>query len=161
MPTIPKTILALTVLLGLSFICFPKPKFKLLEATSQHWTAGMAGGGSGTDYAFKVVIQTTAKIKFDSVWLNGKAFLIQAVKGKQFNPLSEFEKNDTITLKISDLVHGRKPGESNTPNTELNKAKATPPVPYKGDALIRYTIANKKHYYSVAQIKKQQPVNLP
>jgi hypothetical protein len=156
-----KTVLALPVLLVLAFGSFPKPKFKLLDATSQHWTAGIAGGGSGTDYSFKVMVQASGKIRFDSAWLNGKSFLIQAVKGKQFNPQAEYSKHDTINLRISDFVPGRKPGANSPSENETTKPRLNPPVPYKGEALIRYYVDNKQHYYTVGQIKKLPSMNMP
>lgn len=44
--------------------------FTLLEATSQDWTAGVQGGGKGTEYYFKVHIATSRELQFDSAWIN-------------------------------------------------------------------------------------------
>jgi hypothetical protein len=141
--------------------CMPlRPYFKLTDATSQGWTAGMAGGGSGTEYSFKVQIHTRESIRFDSVWMNNKAFKIQAVKGKVYDPKSILQKNDTIDLRISDVIPGKSHDMDGNNPPSASPAKHAP-VSYTGAALIRFYVNNKAHYFTVSQIRKLEPVNMP
>ncbi len=155
-------VVSLSVLLGLAFLFAPKPPLQLQSAFSQNWTAGMAGGGSGINYTFHVRIQTNEKIRFDSAWLNGKSYPIQAVKGNLYNPRSEFFINDTLLLKVTEFIPGRRAGsKNNSPESETGKPKTNPPVKYKGEALISYFLGDKRHYFSIPKITKLPPANMP
>ncbi|MFI5149067.1 MAG: hypothetical protein ACHQRM_04990 [Bacteroidia bacterium] len=134
------------------------PAFRLVQATSQTWIAGIPGGGSGTEYSFKVVIHTKETIRFDSAWMNGKGFTIQAVKGKQYDPKSMLMKNDTVDLRVSDNIAGHMPGEE---QKVVSSPKINPPVALKGAALIRYYLNNKLHYFHVQSIQKLTALNRP
>jgi hypothetical protein len=136
--------------------------FKVLNADSQKWSSGASGGGSGTSYSFKLVIETDEKIRFDSIWLKDGAFLCQVVKGKVARPKVEILKNDTIFLKVSDAVAGNSSDPKSTKKTKAPKQKkAAAPIAYKGEALIRFFIGDKAQYYTVSKIKKLAPVDQP
>jgi hypothetical protein len=148
-----------------SFSWFKKAAFKLVDATSQHWTAGIPSGGSGTEYTFRIVIETKEPIRFDSVWMADKAFPIQAVKGKVFTPEVSLNKGDTVRLRVSDSRPGT-PGAGPSGSSDVKEApvlvkKSTPPVHYNGDALVRYYVGSKARYYTISGIKKLEPLSMP
>lgn len=44
---------------------------ELVGATSRNWTAGISGGGSGTEFTFTVVVHTHEKVNFTRIRMNG------------------------------------------------------------------------------------------
>jgi hypothetical protein len=119
-----------------------------LEATSQNWTAGVAGGGSGTEYYFKVQITSSRQLKFDSAWINSKAYPVFLSKNKpavSSAPVT-FENGDTITLRVSDLA-----------NHQVNDSK--PPIDFNGAALIGYSLDNKPDYFVIREITRLPDLN--
>src|SRR5258708_7398852 len=98
-----------TLLIFLSIVLFsfhPKTNYiKLIEASSQRWTSGIQGGGRGTEYYFKIKVLTNEKIDFDSAWIGNKVFKPYLANNKPVisdKPVT-YQKNDTITVRISDL----------------------------------------------------------
>ena len=126
--------------------------FTLLSAKSEIWTAGTIGGGSGIDYYFKVKINTTEIILFDSAWINNYSFKIFISKETTSisNEPVNYYKGDNIILRISDLKNQ---------NTKI--VNSIPPIKFKGSALIRYTVNSKRKYFVIKEIKKQTQLNLP
>lgn len=127
-----------------------KEYFTLLGATSQSWTAGIPSGGSGTEYYFKIKINTSDKIIFDSAWINNKSFELFIAKETTTisNAPIKYEKGDIITLRVSDLKN------KNT-KTVISK----PPIEHNGAALIGYTVKNKQEYFIIKEINKQASLN--
>jgi hypothetical protein len=129
-----------------------KKHFTLLSATSQSWTAGIPSGGTGTDYYFKIKINSADKIKFDSAWINNKRFEIfisretAAISNEQIN----FSKGDNITLRVSEIK-----------NQNIKTENLKPPLEYEGAALIGYTVNDKRQYFIIKEIKKQSTPNRP
>lgn len=134
----------------LSAFSFKKCDLKLIESTSESWHSGINGGGSGTEYYFKIKITTDKKLQFDSVWVNNKCFatfLSSLDNSISQNPIL-FNKNDIVILRVSDL--------------SLNKTPtSTPPIKYKGDALLRYYINGKVKYITIKNIVPKQNINRP
>ncbi len=129
-----------------------KDFFTLLSATSQSSTAGIPSGGSGTEYYFKVKINSTDNIKFDSAWINNKRFEIFISKetvGISSEPI-KFSKGDIITLRVSDIR-----------NQNIKTENLKPPLNFEGTALIGYTINDKRQYFIIKEIKKQSTPNRP
>ncbi len=126
--------------------------FKLLNATSESWTAGIPSGGSGTEYYFKIKISTTENIKFDTAWINNKAFEIYI--SKETNSVSsqpiKYGNGDTITLRVSDLK-----------NQKSKSVNVNPPKKYDGAALVGFTVNGKRNYFTVKEIKKVKSHNRP
>jgi hypothetical protein len=127
-----------------------KEFFKLLNATSESWTAGVANGGSGIDYYFKIKITTSSNIKFDTAWINNKAFEIYI--SKETNSVSsqpiKFGNGDTITVRVSDLK-----------NQNSKSVNVNPPKKYDGAALVGFTVNGKRNYFNIKEIKKQTSPN--
>jgi len=127
-----------------------KEFFKLLNATSESWTAGVANGGSGIDYYFKIKITTSSNIKFDTAWINNKAFEIYI--SKETNSVSsqpiKYGNGDTITVRVSDLK-----------NQNSKSVNVNPPKKYDGAALVGFTVNGKRNYFNIKEIKKQTSPN--
>ena len=120
--------------------------FKLLNATSSSWTAGTAGGGTGTEFYFKIVIKTKQKIVFDSLWVenhSSKIFISKKQKSISSAPIDYF-KGDTITLRIS------------MSNNNLKQVKS--PKKISKGALLSYRIKDKLKYYTINKIETQNPI---
>ncbi len=126
--------------------------FKLINTTSESWTAGIPSGGSGTEYYFKIKITTSDNIKFDTAWINNKAFEIYISKETNYvssQPI-KYGNGDIITLRVSNLKN------QNTESVNVN-----PPIKYDGAALIGYTVNGKREYFTVKEIKKVESPNRP
>ncbi len=118
---------------------------KLLEASYENWTSGIRGGGKGTEYFFKVIVLTADKITFDSAWMKNNGYPLFITK--ELTAVSSggitFAKNDTITLRISDIA-------GNT-----IKKNIAPPVIYNGSALVRYSKGSKTKYLIIKEITER------
>lgn len=140
-------------ILSTSFCSVDKVGVKLLEASSENWTSGMKGGGSGTEYYFKIKILTSEKVVFDSLWINGnsfKTYIANTNKSVSNSPIV-FVKNDIITVKVSDIRRPNKPS-NNTRN---------PPKKYKGAALLRYYVKEKSSYIVINSIVSKGNMKRP
>ncbi len=124
--------------------------FMLLDASSQNWTAGTPGGGSGTEYYFNVKISTAKQLQFDSAWIDNKSFPIFLSKdqsGISSKPIT-FSNGDTITLRASALV-----------NPNIKSSTSKPPINYTGAALISYKVKDKLAYYIIKEIVTKPTLN--
>ncbi len=149
MKFIKKVFPAVIVSLGmLSFTIQSCPAFKLLSAESQRVTAGIPGGSGSIEYTFKVVVKTSDKIHFDSVWINNKALPIKVVKGKVFTGEVQITQNDTLRLRASELI----------PMTGVRNVKSNgsqDPLSYIG-----YTKNDRKLFYVVKDIRIMPDQNM-
>lgn len=137
-------------LLHTSF-CIKSDYIKLIEATSKYSASGIKGGTNSTEYYFKIKILTEEKIDFDSLWIEKKVFnpFIANSKPSISNQAPTFFKNDTITLRVSDL------------QSKNSSSVATSPIKYKGSALLIYKVKDSSHYLVIKKIKIIQAVNRP
>lgn len=127
---------------------FFKKDLKLLSANSETWSGGLAGSGSGKEYYFKIKIQTSKPITFDSVWVNNK-MLPTYVSNNSLSISQEpikFKYNDTIILRASE--------RSLSPNPPYKS-----PIKFSGVATIRYYLDGKIKYLNVKEITNTKPVN--
>lgn len=126
--------------------------FTLLNAISENWTAGIINGGSGIDYYFKIKINTSEKLIFDSAWINNKSFgiYISRVTTSISNEPVKYGNGDIITLRVSDMK-----------NQNSKAVNSNPPKKFDGAALIGLTINGKRDYYIIKEIKKQISPNRP
>jgi hypothetical protein len=158
---IMKTVLILVIIFTLSitgaYSQTDTNYFKVTTATSQKWSGGAYGSGSGIKYVFKVAFTADVNIQFDTVWISGG-------NGLAFRPMqavvkdSSFRKNDTFTLYAEQYNPGRIDRyKGKTPD----KVSSNPPLNYTGKALIRFTINNKACYYSVKEIELLPPLAYP
>jgi len=124
--------------------------FTLLDASLQNWDAGIPDGGSGTEYYFKLKINTSKKIIFDSAWINNESFKMVVTKKVSHisNEEITFTKGDTITLRVTNLKNQKK---SDTP----------PPIIYNGAALFSYKVENKEDFFIIKEVKTIDIANRP
>lgn len=129
-----------------------KDFFTLLSAKSQSWTAGIPSGGSGTDYYFKVKINSSDNLKFENAWINNKKFEIFISKetaAVSSEPI-KFTKGDIITLRVSDIR-----------NQNTKTENSQPPISFNGAALISYKANDKLEYLIIKEITKESSPNRP
>lgn len=139
------------ILLLLASFCIKSDCIKIIEATSKYSASGIKGGINSTEYYFKIKILTEEKMDFDSLWIGKKVFkpFIANSKPSVSNQALTFFKNDTITLRVSDL------------QSKNSSSVATSPIKYKGSALLRYKVKDSSHYLVIKKIKSIQAVNKP
>lgn len=158
-------ILTFQTLLGGCIVHKNKAKknyFTLLDASYQNWTAGIRGGGSGTEYYFKIKIATDESIVFDTTWINNKALKINVSKntvGKISNTPPVILQNDTVILRSSVFNPSKDSPTYKQDNTTVTNAK--PPIEYTGSALLRYYVNSKPYYFIIEDIRKTEGVNRP
>ena len=114
----------------------------LIQATGQRWTAGIQGGGSGTEYTFKVAINTATPIQFGTVDLGGKARAVLVARhGSAISTtLVVPQQGDTLNLRVS-------------VNNEV--------IPIAEGATIHYTDNSIAQQLLVPRIEKLAPLNRP
>ena len=147
----------LSVLIPVLFSCeIYAQDFTLIGAVSQKWYAGVRGGGGGVNYTLMLVAgQSSSRMKFEKIWVDGRCFAVGAFKlnDKRVNgnKNSGWEKKDTIMLKAFRMD----PGERLTPENE-HKIAAAPdttrveaPVKITGEALVTYFVGKKKKYFQL------------
>lgn len=124
--------------------------FILLESSLQNWVAGTPSGGSGTEYYFKLRINTSKELIFDKAWINNESFEMIVTKERSSisNEAIVFTKGDTITLRVSNLKNEK-------------KTVSIPPIIYHGDALISYKRKNKDAFFTIKEIKTIDTYNHP
>lgn len=125
--------------------------FLLINATYENWVAGVKNGGSGTEYHFKLTVNTNETLSFDSLWVNQhalKAFVAQ--KDGISNKPAEYGNGDTITVRASFIK---------TPNKQITNVE--PPINHSGAALLGYTVNNKRMYFTISEMEKIIGPNRP
>jgi hypothetical protein len=142
--------LLIIVLFSTFFISafFFKKDLKLVSATSETWSGGTAGSGSGKEFYFKIKIQTSKPIIFDSVWINNKMLATYLANNRlsiSQEPI-KFTRNDTIIVRASESSL-RPSAPSNRPNN------------FSGEASIRYYLDGKMKYLNVKKITINKSVN--
>ena len=124
----------------------------LLSATSQPWVSGIASGGRGIDYSFRVRITTQQAIKFDSAWIDNLAYVVAVSKetARVSNQPVTISNGDSIVLRVSVLA--------------MNASQARDsrsPITYSGEALISFTVDGRRHYLIINEVKSQKAHNRP
>lgn len=120
--------------------------FSLIESFSQEWTSGIAGGGSSTEYSFRLIMLTSDKIDFDSAWIGKNAFKVYLANTSKVlsNRSVTVAQNDTATVRVS-FSSGAKP------------SFAPPPFHFAGAALLSYRLNGKTDYFEIRSIEKKTP----
>lgn len=138
----------------------PAQSFKLVKATSQNLSGGVAGQ-RGSYYRFE--IQTNSKkLTPDTIWINNSVY-----------PIDISGKNKGVTCSLDSVTHtitysialGESHFDFNRPPKSLKKdttAKPTKPVKqFDGAAMISYRIKNKQHFYIVKSFTQLTPISYP
>lgn len=123
---------------------------KLIEATSERWSSGQNGGGSGKEYTIKIKILSSAKIEFDSLWINNislSTFLANDGPAISSGP-KNISKNDIVIVRCTEI------------NSVKNKTMKAP-IKYKGEGLLRYFINQQPNYIVIKKFKLIKNTNQP
>lgn len=128
--------------------------FKVQDATSQEWIAGVRGGGRGITYTIRIQVTAASSIVFDSIWINNKQLKIDVKKGENLQAPTTLAVNDTLTLIASDAT-GR------TPIDRMQEERAPaatppvqPPIAHSGAGLLGYSVGGTKRYFVLTQIQQ-------
>ncbi len=123
---------------------------KLIDATEQDWSGGIAGR-SGTNYVFDIELKHCKKdVQPDTIWVGQ-------------SPTALSEKNTTQThtqsgllLQIRVTIQGKNSyGHFPEPTEPTPVVHA--PCQYKGIALLSYHQDGKQYYYAIPRITKKYP----
>jgi phage terminase large subunit-like protein len=126
----------------------------LLNATRQKLYAGAKGGGVITEYNIMVSVTTNQPLQIDSVWVDGRKFLVRVLDEKTHNPAKNFQAGDTLSVIFS----------AHTPDAAIQTdtpEESNPPIDYHGAALLRYYQGNTPQYLVIPTFTKLEPVYAP
>ena len=141
-----------------------------VKATSQRWTAGIRGGGGGVNYVITLVVhQSSAKLKFNRLWIGEKSFQIQSAYSSSglknaVNERQAFAPGDTVLVKFQQYERGEIfPNDRNQNYRAANNDSVQPPPPYKfkGEGLISFKSGKKKKYLEIESFEKLQRLAYP
>jgi hypothetical protein len=124
--------------------------FSVLSATKEKWVAGIPGGGSGTEYSFKIKIATKQKLVFAHLWIDNYKYPLYVANNSALisdKPI-EYSDGDEITLRASVL-------------SKEKYEQSAAPIKYEGDALISYTSNGLIHCMVVENITEIPTINRP
>ncbi len=137
--------------------------FKLINATRQQWSGGVAGR-YGINYYIE--IQTKLKgISIDTVWISGVPYPTDFSANNPHFKYKFDSASRKITYSISvEETHNdmrfRHNGISDSPkDTMKNKVPAV--RHFTGAALISYALKNKKHFYTISSFTSLAPISYP
>lgn len=136
---------AFILMIFLLSACGPKVPFVLQNATSTKWMAGKEDGINGTDYNIFVTLKSGYNADFDSIWMGGKGTTLES---KKLN-------NNIFELKGTIVERG------NSGMGVTTSVGVTPPKPYKGKALIRYTHNRQIRYFEIKEFSPTEPIYMP
>ncbi len=140
------------------FSCFGKD-FKIVEATSQKWVGGVPGSGKGTNYLIKILpYKSSDKLQIDKIWIGNKYFDITPLTDPKNKKSTNFEKNDTLYIRIHQYTRTNMQGE-----ILKTKVKEENDVPeeYEGEALLSFTYKEKRKYKVIKEFKKLKFIPYP
>ena len=134
--------------------------FKVTSATSQGWSGGAYGSGSGINYYFYIAFNKDVKIRFDSVWItNENSFPLTIPNTSVQDSSRRYKYGENISLFAEEYF----PGERDYHNGiyEEEKKGSLPPINFKGAALIRFYVNNKPYYYTIDEMQNLAPIAYP
>jgi hypothetical protein len=122
--------------------------FKILDATSQSWSGGMAQTGTGITYMIKVVLLTNQKINFEEIWI-GKQYGLLETHSATYSDGRTMVKGDTALLTYT--IHHYPP---NSPMAQMNNPVSKPcPIYTKAAAVIGFSFDKIKKYRTVQNFR--------
>jgi hypothetical protein len=129
--------------------------FAIIRSTSQEWVAGIRGGGRGTDYSFRLEINTDKELQFDTVWMKNRAYPLFVTKDKPGDPSQPgvFSKGDVIVLTASDVEYEQAQSQG--------YIEQAPPQRFEGDALIGFRVNGNRMYLNIQEVEVLEPSYRP
>jgi hypothetical protein len=150
-----KTLLILLFVSGFIFqahaqVIFSRKCLSITESSIQSWTAGNTQVGDktgGVIYQIKAILNKSGNITFDSLFVDGRSFAIEVVKGTDRSYVGSFKKGDLITL----LSRENKGTRYLTPSAPVNQI-----ISSKKNfvAFISIWAGSKRYLHPVTEFKK-------
>ncbi len=139
-------------------------KLKVLVATKQQWSGGVAGR-SGCNFRFQLQYANREGIKLDSVWLNGFVFpciLPNTVTGEVGNCTIETHGKNTVCTILVTTQHDEYADRRPMEGGGAAQKSTVPPIKFEGVACFGYTQKGMHKYLAVkAFTQVAKPVNYP
>jgi len=133
--------------------------FKVIHATSQDWSGGEAGSGSGTNFNFTIRSEKSVTISLDSLWTNNSFNSIyENLSHKSLQPISVI-LGDTLVIS-SEIYY---PGEQDLIPGKI-KRRSDIPDPCKeckSTAVIIFSVNGKVCFYEVGNIEELPAIAYP
>lgn len=115
----------------------------LLDSYYERNIPGLFGAPTSTEYFFKVRLNTIEKVLFDSVWIAGHSLpiFVSHLSGSISSTPITYKKNEVILVRASSLS---------------KEGTSPPPIEYKGEALIKYSVAGRPNFLIVRELANQK-----
>ncbi|MBL7718849.1 MAG: hypothetical protein JNL72_08440 [Flavipsychrobacter sp.] len=160
-----------TLLLWASLPLHARVKVSLRESYRQNWSGGIAGN-SGSNFHFEVQFSDVADTLLpDTLWIEGHCIALRlknSADGNGNTAVTRYHtyqrgKRRTHLLISIDARISRQEARLVAPLQEPEAAtNPTPPIAYKGVALLCYRYGTERRYYAIPEILKYlDPVNYP
>ena len=146
-----KIFLLITILLTGEKNCNEPGGLPFIKATSQAYSGGAAGSGTGTYYTLYFKLPQGSDYQFDSLWVDS-ARLMFSVKQQQ-------PGNDTLVLQANDYRMRRFPNDQR--NLPEPPAAVSFPISSKAVAIAGYFHNGKREYFPVESFIKLKPIYYP
>ncbi|HXP50564.1 MAG TPA: hypothetical protein VN922_11450 [Bacteroidia bacterium] len=132
---------------------------KVITATSQTWSGGVAGH-HGINYVIIIECSDTA-ITPDTVWINGNYFPL-SITAKDTANRKVNRKNHTVTYTIYEWEAYNDMDQTHRTSQEQQKANTKNLYRnYDGAALISYRLKHRQHSIIVKQFTQLKPLCYP
>ena len=113
---------------------------KILQATAQRW---LIRGYGGISYRIVFAPRSRKKnISVDEVWINNKSYKATVADNATAKPDSAYSEN-VLSIELTDTLAENSAEKKPLPQHVPAK---------KGDAVIVYTVNNKKRYHIISQL---------
>ncbi len=136
------------------FMGSQKTPFKIEDASSRKWYAGVAGGGMGINYQFVLKVKGSPDFRVDTVWIGKRPFRPQ---------LMPMEEEGYYKLAMS---YNKRPENIQDPQSEWRwhetPAEAANPPEFEGSAMLIYRVDGvRKVAVYKKEIREAEPLNYP
>jgi len=128
--------------------------FKIEDASSQKWYAGVAGGGTGINYHFILKVKGEPDFQVDTVWIGKRPFRPQLIP---------MEEEGYYKLAMS---YNKRPENIEDPQSEWRwhetPAEAENAPEFEGSAMLIYRVDGvRKTAIYKKEIRESEPLNYP
>gem|GEM_PF-2809760 len=139
-----------------------KTYFDVYDASSQFWSGGVEGSGSGSNYSFKIRFKKNVSIKFDTIWFdNNPSYMWCSNYAGSVGPI-KIQKGDSVIFNSALYYPGQNDLTNDVQNkTEKNRSTLNPLPDNKCAALIEFVVDGKKYYYPVIEMKGLPAIAYP
>jgi len=137
--------------------------FEVIQATKQHWSGGIPSSGGGINYDIVILARANSdKLQIDQLWVRDKYYKVMARRGLPATAQEGFAKNDTIYIKAKHVFPERlNPRNRQKPAEPPRSDSLKLPIEYVGDALLGFTINNKRKYKTIEKMERLNPFPMP